>query len=457
MHSLVVPLIFLLAGYLTLYRSAAVAFATLYLPALLLLGSTPKVNLPGLPDMNATYGAIYGILAGLAIKGGEPFPFKWNWIDRIVIALTVSCIITACITDEFFAGVNVMGEQFLGYVAPYFLARILFHDAEMRRRALWVCVTCAIITGFFALIELRLIPYFMARNLKNIGLFNGPTTMVLWRFGLMRTQGPYCHPIDMGNASMLLTILIGIFAMTTSVGIRNFWVGVGLLAALGAAGSSLSFTSFMGIAATLAGAGLLFMLPKLGKLMPLAAICMFIVGGYITNQLLNTDIERDRENMGADVVDSMMVRAMIVQNSWDFVTTSGWFGYGNTIRRSMLNLDSVDNSYILFIMRRGYVFFTLFLLIPLLLAFRARKGFQRAGLPQQYQPLALAMAGVLGTMVSMYTVWFGFVYSVMWYILLALTNSMIDVLTGYAPRKVIPLSQDEQRVQYATGLIQPVG
>lgn len=454
MFKLLVPLIFILAAYLTVYRSAAVAFATIYLPALLLVASTPKISVPGLPDMNATYGAVYGILAGLALKGGEPFPFKWGWIDRIVLLMTVSCIITASITDEFWAGVNVFGEQLLGYVAPYFLARIMFHDAEMRKRALYICIFCAVITAFFALIELRLWPYFMSRNLKGIGLFSGQNTMVLGRFGLFRTQGPYCHPIDMGNASLLLAMLIGLFATTTSIGLRSWWVRLGLFAAVGSALSSLSFTSFMGIAACGAGVAVIWFLPKLGKLMPIAVVGMFIVGGMMTNRLLNMDVERESEDVGKTVQDSVAVRAMIVQNSWEFVTTSGWFGYGNTIRRSQLNLDSVDNSYILFTMRRGFAFLALFLSIPVILAWRARKAFKQIWLPQHYQPLALGIAGVLGIMVSMYTVWFGFVYSVMWMIVLAMTTSMLDVIQYGAPAK--SRATQPQDVQYATGLIQPV-
>jgi hypothetical protein len=56
--------------------------------------------------------------------------------------------------------------------------------------------------------------------------------------------------------------------------------------------------------------------------------------------------------------DSMWVRAKIVQNSMPFASTAGLFGYGNTIRHSQLALESVDNSYMLFTMRRGFVYLT---------------------------------------------------------------------------------------------------
>ena len=59
---------------LTLYRGSAVAFVTLYLPSLLLLNTTQKINLPGLPDMNCTVAVLYGVLGALVSKAGRRFP-----------------------------------------------------------------------------------------------------------------------------------------------------------------------------------------------------------------------------------------------------------------------------------------------------------------------------------------------------------------------------------------------
>src|SRR4051812_27341073 len=242
-----VAILFAVAIYLTLYRSAVVAFVTLYLPCLLLLNTTQKINLPGLPDMNATYGIIYGILGGLVLKGGEVFPFKWGFMDTLMLLLTLSTIITGMVTEYVYTGVSILGEQVLEFLAPYFLARIMFHDAAMRRRALWVCVTCAFIIAFFALIELRLFPYWLSRTLKNFGLFRGATTQVLWRFGFMRAQTTFDHPIDMGNGCALLAAMIAILALTTSVGLRNIYIRLAIAAAVCSSLASLSFTSWVGL------------------------------------------------------------------------------------------------------------------------------------------------------------------------------------------------------------------
>src|SRR3954466_10293552 len=200
----VVFIFFALAAYLTIYRSAVVAFVTCYLPALLLLNATAKINLPGLPDMNATYGIIYGIIGGLVLKGGEPLPFKWGWMDTLMLLITLSVILTGMTTEYVYTGISILGEQMLGYLAPYFLARVMFHDPAMRRRALWICVFCAFVVAFFSLVEIRLWPYFFSRTLKGLGLFTGPTGEVLWRWNLMRAQTSFDHPIDMGNSCLLL-------------------------------------------------------------------------------------------------------------------------------------------------------------------------------------------------------------------------------------------------------------
>src|SRR3954464_4776648 len=149
-----VAILFCLAVYLTLYRSAVVAFVTLYLPALILLNTTQKLSLPGLPDMNATFGIVYGIMGGLVLKGGEQFPFKWGFMDTLLCLLTLSTVITGMVTEELWTGVSILGEQFMQYLVPYFMARVLFHSPEMRRRALWICVWCSFLVGIFALIEM---------------------------------------------------------------------------------------------------------------------------------------------------------------------------------------------------------------------------------------------------------------------------------------------------------------
>jgi hypothetical protein len=427
-----VAILFLAAIYITLYRGAVVAFVTLYLPSLLLLNATQKINLPGLPDMNATFGVIYGICGGLVLKGGEPFPFKWGWMDTLMSALAVSTVITGMVTEYVYTGVSIFGEQFLAYLAPYFLARVLFHSPEMRRRALWICVVCSFIIAFFTLIEIRLWPYFLSRCLKTFGLFTGSNGQVLYRFGFMRAQTTFDHPIDMGNSCLLMAAMIAVLAMTTSVGIKNLYVRLALAAALCCSFSSLSFTSWVGSFAAIGCFMTLWMLSFTRKIVILFVFGLFCGFAAMTYHLYNVDVDarrdQDEQEIGQTAQDSMFVRAMIIQNCWPFAQTTGLFGWGNTIRHSQLALESVDNSYMLFTMRRGFVFLSMFLMIPVIMALRAMRAFRRARFQAQWMPLAIGVSAVLGIMAAMYTVWFGFAYSVLWEMMVGMTMSMCDVL-----------------------------
>ena len=432
-----VVILFCTAMYLTLYRGAVVAFVTLYIPCLLLLNTTQKINIPGAPDMNATFGVIYGICGALVMKGGEPMPFKWGWMDTVWCLGALSTVITGMVTEYVYTGVSVFGEQFLGYLAPYFLARVMFHSPEMRRRALWICVVSAFIIAFFTLIELRLWPYFLSRTLKSFGLFTGSTGEVLWRFNLMRAQTTFDHPIDMGNSCLLMGAMIAVFATTTSVGLKNLYVRLALFASICASFSSLSFTSWVGTFAAIGGFCILWLLPFTRKILIVGVLGLFCGFAVMTYHLYHVDLDARREQLQEDIgqtaQDSMFVRAMIIQKSMPFAENTGLFGWGTTIRHSQLALESVDNSYMLFTMRRGFLFLALFLSIPVVMALRATKAFRRAPSRAQWIPLAVGVSAVLGIMAAMYTVWFGFAYSVLWTIMVGIVTSMCDVLIGATP------------------------
>ena len=289
------------------------------------------------------------------------------------------------VTEYVYTGVSIFGEQFLAYLAPYFLARVLFHSPEMRRRALWICVVCSFIIAFFTLIEIRLWPYFLSRCLKTFGLFTGSNGQVLYRFGFMRAQTTFDHPIDMGNSCLLMAAMIAVLAMTTSVGIKISYVRLALAAALCCSFSSLSFTSWVGSFAAIGCFMTLWMLSFTRKIVILFVFGLFCGFAAMTYHLYNVDVDarrdQDEQEIGQTAQDSMFVRAMIIQNCWPFAQTTGLFGWGNTIRHSQLALESVDNSYMLFTMRRGFVFLSMFLMIPVIMALRAMRAFQTRQIP----------------------------------------------------------------------------
>jgi hypothetical protein len=177
----------------------------------------------------------------------------------------------------------------------------------------------------------------------------------------------------------------------------------------------------------------LWLMPFFGSYM-ISFLIVLLLGGIVMTLHLKNMPLGEREDIGQSLVDSTWIRAQIIQHSWPYASEAGYFGYGSTLKKGDLDLDSVDNSYILFTMRRGFVGLFLLLSMPLVLTLRASKVFRRYRDRAQRLPVAIAVSALLGIMVAMFTVWFGFSYATLWVILLGLTHSMLDVLLyGPAP------------------------
>jgi hypothetical protein len=436
---------------LTLRRNAVWAFTTLYIPCVILFSNTKKIMLPGVPDIDALYGIMYGILGGIIIKGGESLNFRFGIADAIMVGLSLCAIVSASATEKIWTGVNMIGIEFLGFLMPYFLARAMFLDPVARRRALWILVTLIIGIGFFALIEVRLWPFWVSRHLKPLGLFVGQNTMVMMRFHFFRTQITFHHPIDTGNACLLIAGMIAVLAMTTSVGLRNNWVKFAIFTALCVSFTSLSYSAWFGALAAIGMLTVLLTMPIFGRVLVLFFIVL-LAGGIFMSLRLENMVLGERENIGQTIQDSTYIRAKIMQNCWPFAASAGAFGYGQTLDKTEVGLESVDNSYVLYIMRRGFVGFGLLLSIPLVLTWRASGVYGRYNNDAQRLPVAVAVTVLLGIMVAMFTVWFGFVYASLWVILLGLTHSMLDVLLRPADQAVVnpnPLMGHRPRFQPA--------
>jgi hypothetical protein len=326
----------------------------------------------------------------------------------------------------------MIGDGFFDFLTPYLLARYSFHSAEGRRLALWSSIFCAVAVALMSPIEMRLWPQYFSRILDQFGLYVAPNSMPMYRFGLARAQTTFMQQMDQGNGGVLLAGVIGVLAATTRVGLRDWRVVIGLGAAVFVSLASLSFSAFVNVALAFSAFGVLWSLRWTGRLLP-AALAAIIVGGImVTATLLNTPLGERAERLGQDVGDSMYMRTLIVQQTWPLAQEAGLWGYGKQISKDMLDLDSVDNAYLLFVLQRGWPYLVLFLTVPLLLTWRAARVWDRRTGDAQQLPLAIAASVLLTILVAMYTIFFGFVYAKLWLILLGLTVSMLDVLEGKA-------------------------
>lgn len=433
MNYAVVAVLIVLGCGLTLYRGTAMAFAWLYLPIVLLLSAVPPWKVPGVLHMTATNGVIYGILLGLVLKGGEPVQIRWNIVDALVLLLAGSSIITAMHTAELWTGVDAGFEVLIGWVAPYFLARQAMLSAPARQAALRSLIVGSCVFAVFVLIEARLWPYFYGRPLERIGLYGAITEMAYHRYGLMRAQASFSHPIDLGNASLIIIALMVMLASTTRAGLRDAGVRIGLGAAACGVVFSISFTCYAGALT----AGVVYLLLTKVRAMRSLLVPMVLTGigaGIVVTSLILSHNFGDMPSYEEAMQNSLWVRGKIVQESWKVLRTAGAFGYG-TITTDMLNLASVDNAYMLSGMKQGWVYLILLLLVPLGVAYHAGHALRNANLPTQRVTLAAGVATVLGIMAAMYTVWFGFAYAILWFILLGATMTVIDVLLAADPRR----------------------
>ena len=156
-----------------------------------------------------------------------------------------------------------------------------------------------------------------------------------------------------------------------------------------------------------------------------------IVGGFaFTQHLITVDLSKVvRPTMTDSAVDgSYYMRTVIVQNAWEGAgKDAGFFGFSDQMdSRRSLGLESVDNSYMLFLIRRGWVHLRLALGVGG--AWVAAQMLRNArGHAARTPPAALA-ASLIGTYAAMYTVWFGFVYAELWTATLAIAVTMYQVL-----------------------------
>ena len=433
MNVLAILMVFVVSFAITLIGGAGWSFVLVYLPALLMLNQLPQLMIPHAPLM-AHWAALYGLILGLPFRR-EPLRLRWCTVDTIVVLLLISVTITAWTTEVFETGINSFRTDLLQWTIPYFLARMLFRDVQIRRRTLNGVIVLVGLMSVAALIEFRLWPYWYLHLLQNLGMNNHIPVEAYSRYGFFRVAGTVDHPIYFGNMCVALLGLIAVLARTSGLKLSTPWVALGLFGAFGCVITSISFTPYMGM---LAGGGFFLLLvgSRRARMLLVPIVLVAIIGGIVVTYQIAQQPLGERPQ-GNQLEDSMFVRRMIVIESWKKAVEAGPFGFG--LRYDFVhdttgdddghyNLASVDNSYMQFTMTRGWVYTALWLSIAVFFAGRMTIAFSRVSHRSQVVPLALCTATVLGLMVSMYTVWAGGLYTVVWLIVLGLSNTLIDLV-----------------------------
>lgn len=436
LSNLLVIALFAAALTVTLWRGPRTAFVWLSLPCLFLLAEVPPMNFPFQPG--AAFGAMYGILLGIILRGGEPLSFKWNLIDALIPMIAAAQVISSAVNANIFTGLNSAGIEFLGLIGPYFLARLTFQSAMQRRSAMRVLVFCIGVIAFFALIETRLWPHYY-RELIHRVLGMAPLDQLAYRrYGFFRADSAFAHPIYLGNACLGLIGMVFVLSRTTAMSMRDWRVWGAMAAAAFTVMTSISYGSYMG----LASAALFFLMLRylpIARKMLTPLVILAIIGVFALTMAMR--------NMSTAVKagaptwkDSFATRVLIVQRGWKFAANAGLWGHGRNLTREQLGLESVDNAYLLFAMRDGWVYLALWLILAVALAHRAARAFATVRKAEYLTPLAGGVACLYGVMVAMNGVWAAWDFVCIWMTLLGFVGTLIDFYMQSAvsgtPRRV---------------------
>ena len=445
MNFVVITIIFAWGLYQTLKRGPAGAFVYAYMPVLLLLSIIRPITLPMLPDIFSPIAVTDGVLLGMLIKGNIP-GFKIHPIDWMVLLASLLIVISGYVNGELWTIPAATGTEVLRWLVPYYMARLALREAPLRRTlAIQLCWIAMAISAM-GLIEFRLWPLWFSRLLEVFGSIPYNDIVLPPRGGFFRAMVTCEHPIDLGNTGVLLAGLIPALAIAGGLRLRDWRVIGGFLASLAIIVESISFSSFMGLFVAIGLFAMLYYVRGSEYLLVPGVIAGIIAGFLFTSHLLSLDLEAIRpENQNAEQLEgSFWVRTLIVQNSWNsYGKDAGWVGWGDTntsLDKDKLQLDSVDNSYMLFLMRRGWIYLSLRLVLAVVFAFMATRMMQLARTPTTRLPAAALIAVLIGIQVSMYTVWFGFVYAVLWTLMLAMTITMRQMLGEQRAAAQLPMT-----------------
>ncbi len=415
---------------MTLWRGPGFALAVVLMPVMMFLSRAIGLQLPSFPDATPIVSVLYGILVGSVAQGRFLPAIRWNALDAVMILLILEVSASAFMNGKVYTGVSRLSEQIL-WVAPYFLARRAFTSIQNRRMMLWTTAIGLMVLGLFAVVEARFRPNLYDNVMAAFGLISEYGYGAGYRFGLYRARVSFDHPISLGNCAVLLTAIVAVLGQTTGLW-RHPTVRAAVAAGIVTAIVSLSFTPYAGLVSGIL-AYLVFSRLRSGSTLILPSIVvMLALLGVMLATSFSVDTSIEARNATGIFGRSYNVRALIIQRTWPFVMSAGPLGYGETLPVAELELESVDNTYLLWTMDRGWLWLALWLAIPVALGSQVRKALRMGASASQRYPLAAGFAFCLGTMVSMFTVWGGQIYTTFWLVLLGLTSSAAEMVIARA-------------------------
>jgi hypothetical protein len=429
------------------------AFGWCMLPVILLVNFAKGGSMPLLPNLNSLNMVLYGVLAALPMRWNDLRLIKWGWMETIMFLMATPIFITIYITsynppsDLKLAWRESM-EFSCRWLFPFLMAKIALQNTEDRESAFKVLCGIAIVLGLMlAPIEMTFSPNMSARFLQKLQWDMTTNVGILKRWGLARAMITMGQPIDLGNVGVMVGTFI--LVLTPATG-RKWMQPLPLLGVLGAGAMVFASISLTAWIATTMCFGCFFLLsrPGIGKylIIPIvfAEICAMI---FITHKLLAAEL--GPKPVDDPAASSAWIRTKIMQDAYPQASTAGVFGYGLTFSADNIAVGSVDNAYLLTLMKTGWYSLVLWFVLIMTVAVKGTLALARAQTATERLPVAAAMSGFLAMVFAMFTVFFGFSYANMWCVLLGMIAAMCQMLAarkatagyslhgGYMPHGVV--------------------
>lgn len=438
LSAILLLLIFLATTCVTVVKGIGYAFVYLFVPVMLFLSLLLPVNLPGIPDLSAEtalgYGVIAGCLLAFSARWKEICQLRLNFLDIFILLMMIPPTISVFVNDSVWDAISKTGQLFFRWVMPYFFARVAFLNQDARRALLPVICLSAMVLGFFAAVEARLMPYFITRAMEQLNLAKVANSQVFYRFGLMRAQTSLGHPIDLGNMGVILG---GMIILLAPIAARRFTHPLVIGGILGAGAMVVGSVSFTGLTAMSAAFIFLFLFsrPHYGpKLVLPTVIGLIFFISLVMNNMLTKPIPEERPSDPLEA--SVWIRVRIIQEGWEKAINAGLFGEGQYISTEGIGTGSIDNAYILFVMQYGWGYLVLWVILALLIGWYGGRTLQRTRLSSERIPVAAVCACICSILLAMYTVYFGFVYAVFVLVLVGVLSAMYQIFAALSPSYV---------------------
>ncbi len=372
------------------------------------ISSVQKIVVFGLDFNFLRIMVLFGIFRLLLKK--EHVGFIWKPLDTAMVLWTISSMLIYTLQQgTFSAFVNRLGFGFDTF-GMYFLFRCLIRDWEDVDTVVFGVLLTSIPVALAFLLENR-----TGRNVFSI--FGGVPEITVVRFGRLRCQGAFSHPIIAGCfwASMM-----SLFAACwwKSINDRS-WAVTGLVTSSVIVVCCASSTPVMGMLAALIG-GLFFFLRHHMKLIRWGVL-LTLIGLHM---VMNAPVWHLICRVSAVGGSTGWHRYFLINQAINHF--GEWFLLGT---RSTAHwgwgLQDVTNHYILQGVRGGFLTLCLFVAV-IVCAFR---DVGRLWRQQVYNPRRLALSWALGVALFVHCIQFlGVSYfgqiSVLWYLLLAMIGSM---------------------------------